>query len=259
MLIDTENPSTYPSAMQETVYQYIADNLSHIEAQVKENIVENDSDVRCAIENYLSPFKAESLYAQLLKNMAEHEMICYHATKALDQKQIMKSGLRASKWSLYSVSLRKTLEVLGAEDVDSIIDCVHKEYERKHQPVNYKPQLCFFSGLNFADGGDYAGYDQFCQNIGGELARWALKDTMPKAYYLLKNNGIQLIVKFILPFADIAAYQQETILYQFVCYYAAQYFWGWKYTVQFEGRTSKDISPEQILELIEYDKEVDYE
>lgn len=32
----------------------------------------------------------------------------------------------------------------------------------------------FFSNLSMLKG-EHATYDQFCENIGGELARWALK------------------------------------------------------------------------------------
>lgn len=123
----------------------------------------------------------------------------------------------------------------------------------------FRSSALFFSSLDLVDGGNFAGYDQYCQNIGGELARWALADTLPEACQILKRNGSQLIVKFSLPFRDIATYQQDTILYQFVCYYAAKYFWGWDYAVQYDGITYKDVAPNHILELIEYGKEVDYE
>lgn len=259
MLIEADNPSTYPHIMQSVVYQYISDNLSSVEAQIKEKTLDNDSDVHCAIENYLLPYKAESLYHDLLKIVTDYEIACYHATKVLDRRQISDHGLKVNEWSGYSEVLRKALDDLNVEDADEVMECVHKEYERKYGCVGFDPRLCFFSSLDLVDGGNFAGYDQFCQNIGGELARWALADTLPEAFQILKRNGSQLIVKFSLPFRDIATYQQDTILYQFVCYYAAKYFWGWDYAVQYDGMTYKNVAPNHILELIEYGKEVDYE
>ena len=252
MLIDTENPSSFPSTMQDIIYDYLVEHLSSVEAKIKGTSLEYDSDVRCAIEDYLRPIKAEPLYRQLRGIMDRNNIVCYHATKVLNCKQIIEDGLRVNEWNRYSVSIRKTLNELNAADVDRAIECIHKEYERKYELNGVEPQICFFSGLHLADGGEFIGYDQFCENIGGELARWALRDAMPKTYQLLKNNGKQLIVKFFLPFLDIANYQQDMVLYQFVCYYAAKYFWGWDYTVQYDGSTYKNIAPNQILELIQY-------
>lgn len=259
MLIDTESPSTFPSAMQDIIYGYIVDNLSSVEAKIKAALPENNSDVRCAIEDYLRPTKAELLYRQLWEIMEENNLICYHATKVLERQQFIEDGLRVNEWNRYSASIRNSLESLNAPDVDRAVECIHKEYERKYNLIGVEPQIYFFSGLLMADEGNFAGYDQFCQNIGGELARWALKDAMPETYQLLKNSGRQLIVKFSLPFQDIAAYQQDAVLYQFVCHYAAKCFWNRKYTVRYDGSTHKDIAPNQILEIIEYRKEVDYE
>lgn len=259
MLIDTENPSTYPNSIQKAIYQYIAEELFPVEAQIRERVIVNDIDISCAVEDYFSSYKAEPLYEQLSEIMANHEIILYHATKVLDPQQIREQGLKRTEWSSYSVSLRKALASLGAGNADMMIDCVHKEYERKYQAKDYKPQLCFFSGLKLAHCEGSPGYDQFCQNIGGELARWSLEKEMPEAYQLLKDNGTPLIVKFRLPFLDIANYQQETVLRQFILYYMAKFFWKWDYAIRFDGITHTDIAPYQILELIEYDKEVDYE
>lgn len=256
MLIDSENPSTYPFEMQGAVYHYIAKRLSSIENQIKKAPLQYDIDVRCAIEDYLRPFKADELYQKLYEIMSDKEIVCYHATKVYDCDQILKSGLQTNDWERYSASIRETLFTLEISNIDEVINRIHKEYERKYSITGRQPQLCFFSGMHLADGGDSAGYDQFCENIGGELARWALRDTMPEVFNTLKNNGVQVIIKFKLPFWDIVDYQKESILYQFISYHAAKYFWNWDYTVEFDGITSKDVAPDQILEIIEYSKEV---
>lgn len=258
MLIDSENPATYPTYIKTVIYQYIANNLTSVEEQLKENTLMYDSDVRCAVEDYLFPSKAKILYQKLLELMFDNEMICYHATKILNYQEILQNGLKVNKWDEYSRNMGLILKTLGVTDIKTVIECIHKEYKRKYGVLDREPQLCFFSGWQMLNNDGRTGYDQFCQNIGGELARWALKDDMPKVYNLLKSNGVQIIIKFRLPFREIAEYQKDTILYQFVCYYAAKYFWNWNYRIKFDGATNKDIAPSQVIDIIKYRKDVNY-
>lgn len=255
MLIDSENPSTYPFEMQEIVYRYIAKRLSSVENQIKIAPLQYDSDVRCAIEDYLRPFKADELYQKLYEIMEDKEIVCYHATRVYDWNQI-KKGLQTNDWEQYSASMREALFNLNVSNINEAISRIHKEYERKYLITDRQPQLCFFSGLQLANGGEYADYDQFCENIGGELARWALQETMPEVFHILKNNGVPIIIEFKLPFVNIMDHQKENILYQFISYYAAKYFWNWDYTVKFDATTSKNAAPEQILEIIKYSKKM---
>lgn len=257
LLIDTEKTSSYPEALRKNICQYIRANLDAVEKEIKARTIEKDSDVRCAIENYLLEYKAELLYRELSKIMAECTIVCYHATKVLCRAQITKNGLRVNKWEEYSKTMRDALTALGASDIKNAMMCIRKEYERKYICLNVKPQLCFFSGLQLANNlGTAPSYGQFCENVGGELASWALRKKQPETYKLLRDNGIPFIVKFSLCFRDIADYQQNSILYQFVSYYAAQYFWNWNYKIWFDGVTYKDVAPQQILEVIDYRKKV---
>lgn len=257
MLIDTEESSSYPEALRKAVCQYIRENLDAVEKEIKTRTIEKDSDVRCAIEDYLREFKAERLYRELSRMMSDYAMVCYHATKVLCRAQIVENGLRVNEWEEYSKAMREVLTALGAPNIEEAMEYIREEYERKYVCLNVKPQLCFFSGFQLAnDLGTTPGYDQFCENIGGELARWALREKQPETYKLLRDNGIPFIVKFGLRFRDIADYQQNSILYQFVSYYAAQYFWNWNYSIWFDGITYKDVAPQQILEVIDYRKKV---
>lgn len=259
MLIDSENPATYPTCIKTVIYQYIADNLTSVEAHIKENTLIYDSDVRCAVEDYLCPVRAERLYQKLLELMCDNEMICYHATKMLNYQEVLQNGLKVNEWDEYSGNMGLILKTLGVTNINTVIECIHKEYERKYGVLDREPQLCFFSGWQMLNNDGRVGYDQFCQNIGGELARLALKDKMPKVYNLLKNNGEPIIIKFKLPFYDIAEHRKDIILYQFVCYYAAKYFWNWDYRIKFDGATNNDIASSQVLDIIKYGQDVSYE
>ena len=70
--------------------------------------------------------------------------------------------------------------------------------------------------------------------------------------------GESFIVKFRLPFSRMASYQKDSIIYQFVLHYAGIYFWNKKFDIEFDGNTQCNIPPEDILDIIQYDKEIDY-
>ena len=118
--------------------------------------------------------------------------------------------------------------------IDEALCYVEQEYQRKYC-FSPKPQLYFFTPISAVDGGDSAGYDQFCQNVGGELARWSLMNKMPNVYKTLKAIGIPVIVEFELSFSDIANFQKESISYCFVTYYSAKKFWKMDCPVIFEA------------------------
>ena len=134
---------------------------------------------------------------------------------------------------------------------------VKGEYNRKYAGHDRKAQVCFFTNMSMFEG-EYAAYDQFCESIGGELARWALKDKYPNLYKPLKENGKSCIVKFKLPYANIADYEKDSTAYQFVIYYAGVYFWNKEYDIEFDGNTQFDVPPEDILDIIDYNKDIDY-
>ncbi len=124
------------------------------------------------------------------------------------------------------------------------------EYDRKGYSKNVKPRIYFFSGISLFHKKDSAMYDQFCENIGGELARWCLEKKMNNVYEILKNNGEPVVVAFEFSFKYIDEYKKESIAYQFIAHYTAKYFWNKEYEVRFDGSTEKDIQPNQILKLI---------
>lgn len=258
MVIDISNTETYPVELEVSILKYI-DGLSQTTKDIiKQEKIEYSSDVRCAIENYLCPSRAESFYAQLIDIMEKYNLICYHSTKVLDINSILDKGLHPNEWKWYSQTLIDAFRNLDINEVDLIkaMDLVKHEYERKY--IEREPALCFFSDLSLIEEDGTAGYEQFCENIGGELARWALKKKEPSIYNLLKAKGRQIIVKFEISFSDVVWFQKEDIVYQFVCYVAAKYFWNYKYQIQFDGITRNEIKPNKIIELIPYDKEIDY-
>lgn len=258
MVIDVSCPSTYPAELEEVVVDFFSKLPDGIKTKIKAEEIKYEVDVRIAIEDYAGPYKAEELYNKLIDIMKDCEIIVYHSTKVLNNSCFMNNGLKTNEWKWYEHTLSKALKELGIneEDLNKAIKLIKYEYKRKY--INREPTLCFFSDLSLVDNSEIAGYEQFCENIGGELARWALKEREPSIYKMLKDNGEQMIVKFKLLFSDIVWYHQDSILFQFISYVAGKYFWGYAYQVNFDGTTNVSVMPEKILEFIPYDKEVDY-
>ena len=129
---------------------------------------------------------------------------------------------------------------------------IKKQYDWKYPIVDREPQLCFYSDVGLLRNDMYAGYEQFCENMGGELAKDALKKDFPRIYGYLRENGEAILVKFKIPFIDIENYDKDSIVYHFVAYFAGKYFWNYNYEIHFDGNTNKDIAPNNILEIIPY-------
>lgn len=248
-MIDVLRVNSFPKELEDCIMNHFSKMSYDITSKIKNNEIICKSDIRCAVEDYLRPSKAESLYSNLIAIMDKFDLVVYHGTRIINRAVIEKKGLRVNDWKRYSTSLISVFKEIGWNDyvIEEILKCVEAEHNRKYS--NRNAQLYFFSSLNLI-GGKYAGYEQFCENIGGELVKWALEDKYPEKYNLLKKKGEAVFVKFKLPFASIESYMKESIIYQFVCYYAAKEFFDFVYQVEFDGMTSQDISPNNILKIL---------
>ena len=62
-----------------------------------------------------------------------------------------------------------------------------------------------------------------------------------------------MIVKDIMEYLEKMWWRnQDTIIYQFVAYFAGRYFWNYDYEIHFDGNTDKAVPASDILELIPY-------
>lgn len=257
MLIQSNEPSTFPRELKDLVVTYIESLSQNIINDIQNYKIEYSSDVFCAIEKHLGLYRADALYEQILEILESVDFEVFHASKVLSANDF-EGGLKTNEWTAYSNMMCKTLKKLGATtaDIETAKSLIEKEYQRKYTNLDLDPSLCFFSDISLARSENQVGYDQFCENIGGELARWALRDKMPEIYNLLCCNGIPVIVKFILPFRDVVDFHKEKLAYQFIAYYSAQYFWNMPFHIEFDSITTKEVDLNNILEIIKYTKEV---
>ena len=254
MLIDVSDKIKIPIVIEQKILsRFIAMSERNISA-IKAYKIQYDRDVICAIENYIGPSSAYYFYQELNSLFKQYEMVCYHSTKTIDENVIRSNGLTTNEWNTYSKNMVHTLQVLHVEEKDivHIVEIIKCKYDWKYPAQGREPQLCFYSDRGLLSEDMYAGYEQFCENIGGELARDALKQNYPKLYECLRENGKAFLVKFKIPFSNIKSYNQDTIIYQFVAYFAGRYFWNYDYEIHFDGNTDKAVPASDILELIPY-------
>lgn len=259
MLIDVSDVSTIPIEVKNKIYEAFSALSNDAVKRIKCQKVNNNYDILCAIGDYYGTSRATGFYDELNTILEKYDLVCYHATKVSSKSILLKDGLKTNDWDVYCSNLKSAYMnmKLSDEEIQKAVDIVKSEYNRKYAGYDGKAQVCFFTNMSMLES-EYAAYDQFCESIGGELARWALKDKYPHLYNPLKENGKSCIVKFKLPYSKIADYEKDDIAYQFVIYYACVYFWNRKYDIEFDGITQYDVSPEDILNIIDYDKEIDY-
>lgn len=255
MIIDVSDISTFPAEIGQKIWEKFQGLPCSIVSKIKEYEIEYDRDVRCAIEKYVGPSIAYHFYRELCVLFEKHEMVCYHSTKILDKNIILSNGLQTNEWDTYSNNIIKTLHTLEAseEEINQAVEAIKMKYDWKYPSHGREAQLCFYSDTDLLSEDMHAGYEQFCENIGGELARDALKNEYPCLYEYLRANGKAFLVKFKIPFSHIKDYNQDSIIYQFVSHFAGKFFWNYDYEIHFDGNTDKGIPTIDILELIPYE------
>lgn len=255
-MIDVSDPNTIPGEIKSAVFDYIGKLPPDTVSRIKSYPVNYRSDVRCAIEKYMMAYNAPELYDKVLACLNTSSLRCFHATKIENEQCILNHGLIINDWEEYSVILCNALNHAGVSKsaITEAMNCVKHEYERKY--YNKPGELCFFVPMSAIYSEESICYDQFCLNVGGELARWPLKAKMPDVFNMLKSVGKQVIIEFELPFSDIVDHDKNTIAYQFVVYFAGLILWGKEFPIEFDSKTYFNVSPTQIIKIHYYDREV---
>lgn len=260
-MIDVADVKTIPVEVKDIILNSFESLPISVVNEIKSTEIQYPCDVMCAIEDRYSPRGNINFYDKLISTLEKYDIVCFHSTKMLSKDCILEHGLKVNDWERYRNNLIMVYRTLGyTEDkIEKAIDIVNHEYKRKYSGEREGSQFYFYSNLSMLESEYAPAYDQFCESIGGELARWALKTQYPELYKPLKENGNGFVVKFKMPFANIAYYEKDSIAYHFVLYYAGVYFWNKEFEIEFDGNTQCNIPPEDILEIIQYDKEIDYE
>lgn len=254
MLIDISDVSTIPAEIKQKIGDRFMALHPNTVSKIKACKIQYDRDVTCAIDDYLGPRVAYDFYDMLISLFEQHEIICYHSTKVLNEGIILSEGLKTNEWDIYRKNIIHTLQMIGVgeKEITEAVEIIKQKYDWKYPLHDREPQLCFYSDISLLREGMSAGYEQFCENIGGELARDALKGEYPDLYKYFRENGKAFVVKFKIPFSNIKSYDQDSIIFQFVAYFAGKYFWNYKCEIHFDGNTDKAVPAGDTVELIPY-------
>lgn len=247
MLIDVVNVDSYPVELKEVVQHEVDCCTQEIE-DIKNQLTCGTEPVIAFEKQYGCNTRYYWYQSTLIPIFCKYDIACYHITKALDPERFMQTGLYTNDIVRYCKRLREELHQCGfvTQEQDYIIDLAQQEYKRKHTSLRIHPLLFFTSGMDTLK----MRYDQFTENIGGELVRWPLEEHNPEMQTRLRHYGKPCVVKFRLPFKEIEAHDHYGIVQQFVYDYLAKSVFNIDYHIAFDAKTSIDIPPEDILEVI---------
>lgn len=243
-IIDSSDYNSFPKEFIKTVIDKI-NNMPPVERQ--KLVISNDINI---IKKYFDINGNNYYWYQntLIPLINKYNFICFHSTKVYDKNLILDNGLKINEWNTYSKTMSDTFFKLkiDKETQTEALKYIKNEYDRKIR----NPEICFFSGLNLISNDYAAGYENWCESMGGELANWALEEKMPDVYKLLKSNGEAYYVKFKLKFDKFYIYCKDSILKELLVKVISKEFWNKEYEVRFDGKTLYDIPKENILQLI---------
>lgn len=247
-LIDSSNYNSFPNEFIKEIVNRV--NSMPIKDQ-SELLNLYDPNV---VDNYFRPLGNSFDWYQnsLIPLMNNYDFICFHSTRVYSEKDILDNGLKTNDWNSYSTTMANTLSLLNVPNDKNrlALNYIKTEYDRK---ITNQPELCFFSGLNLISQDCVAGYENWCESIGGELASWSLENNMPEIYSMLKNNGNPYYVNFKLRFEKFCNYCKDFILKELLTKVICEEFWKIDYEVRFDGKTGCDIPASDILQLIPCD------
>ena len=256
-IVDVSKPDTFPEELTDIVLKHITEISNSGLQNIKNSQITYSNDVICAIEDYLGPSSAYQMYRdELIPAVNRYELMCYHATRVGNIDTIWKNGLFADM-DKYKKNLTDFLRMkkVSENKIQSALALIDNEYLRKYKDIPHL--ICFFTNrISLYNDDDSYAYDQFCETVGGELANWALENTLPDVLSVLRTNGIPVVVKFKTPLSKVPNYRKEIIIFQFVSAIAAKHLWNYNYVIETDGSIIGDVPPSDIISVIEINEKV---
>ena len=261
MLIDVSDVSTIPVEVKDKIYEAFSLLSEDVIDSLKDSYASDENVMQSIIGKVYKNLENTQLYSQLTDILEKYEIVCFHSTKMISKYRVKEYGLSTNEWSKYKSNIIDVYKSLGIskEKIDTALKYLWNTYKDRYLDVGCEPHLCFYSNLSMLETeGGGAGYNIYCENIGGEMAKIALQNDCKELYSLLKNSGKSFVVKFKIPYLRISDYRKDAVVFSFISYYAGLYFQRKEYEIGFLGETQYDIPSEDILDIIDYNKDVDY-
>ena len=88
MLIDVTDETTFPVALKKAVYEFLDTLDDNTSKEIREHVLESNSDVDCMAGEYITKSRAPSLYKNVTSILEQCSLICYHATRVIRVQDI---------------------------------------------------------------------------------------------------------------------------------------------------------------------------
>lgn len=95
-------------------------------------------------------------------------------------------------------------------------------------------------------------FGHFTENIGGEVANFALSGHFPDVYQMLCTIGCPKTVHFLFSPNDLVQHKREPLAIEIIRQCASKMIVDYNYNIVFEGALTESVPPEMVLELINY-------
>ena len=249
MLIDLSKPDTLPQEIKNSIISFIKSLPIDTIENIKKQEIHYKSDIPCAVKQILTSSQARSMCESIRNYLEPNYLLCFHATRILDIDEIYKKELFTNSVERYVSLFVQTLHNLDftEEVISTAAKLVKAEYERKYN--GRSPQLCYFTPLSSISSDSNTSYNQFCQNVCGELARWALEEKMPAVLQRLSEAGKPVVVEFSLSYYQIPNFYQDMLINNIIEYYFGLFICNKKYPIKYSGCTYNDVPSSQIIKV----------
>jgi hypothetical protein len=189
----------------------------------------------------------EQLFNSALRILAKYRLIGFHNTRVLDIATLRSSGIHLLNAMEYIQRMRIIFNKLEIphDSAELAIQSIVKFLNSPDRTPRLN-KVSFYTPFSLCKD-----YGKFLLNIGGEVCKFSFKNEVPTVYDALTSNGIPVAIRFHFRFSDIVSHQQEFLVSEFIRFFAAKYILKYKYSFVFNGEIIKEISPANILEIIE--------
>ena len=202
MLIDVSDVSTIPVEVKDKIYEAFSLLSEDVIDSLKDSYASDENVMQSIIGKVYKNLENTQLYSQLTDILEKYEIVCFHSTKMISKYRVKEYGLSTNEWSKYKSNIIDVYKSLGIskEKIETALKYLWNTYKDRYLDVGCEPHLCFYSNLSMLETeGGGAGYNIYCENIGGEMAKIALQNDCKELYSLLKNSGKSFVVKFKIP------------------------------------------------------------
>ena len=253
MLIDVANTGSFPEESRKTIVDYFRAMPKSVLDELSQHQIKSPRDVKCSLQKLFQSIDPLPLIQKINSDLATAKVIFYHATRLISRNDLHPDGIKVPTWEHYKEYLARYLRQhhVSDDEINKALNLILVGHRNKNQPFE---TIHFFTPIDMIYMNDDTGFDVYCENIGGELARWALEYKMPHILRLLKDGGEPLILRFILPHKNILSTRRDVMTECFIYHVASKLLWDFNYPICFDAMTQFNIPFSDILEIISLNK-----